>query len=152
MKKVTLLIIVIATIFLIPYNGNAQCKNFAKKLVSVDLIPYVHDGIYNATELQEGETAELFKTFYSGQDYRLIISGDGGLVVGFEVLDTDRNVLFSNKTNKYAKSWDFKLESSQQLIIALQVQTTDEITKDFQKGCVAVLVGFLTDDAKAKKK
>ena len=130
-------------------QSNAQCKEFAKKVAKTDLTPYIHDGIFNATTLAEGESAELFKTFYSGQQYRLSVSGDNSLAkVEFEVLDGERNVLFNNKTKNFAKYWDFKLESSQQLIISIQVpEGTSEI---LASGCVAVLVGFKNTDEPSK--
>lgn len=147
MKRIVLLIIAVAFTFAFATESNAQCKEFAKKICKLELLPYIHDGIYNATILAEGETAELFKTFYSGQEYRLAICGDDMLkTVEFEVLDGERNVLFSNKDHNYAKFWDFKLESSQQLIISIQVPTNDEMSDQLSSGCVAVLVGFLNNE------
>jgi hypothetical protein len=138
------LIIVLAIAVSVPLAANAQCKNFAKKICKLELLPYVHDGIYNATVLSEGETAELYKTFYSGQEYRVSICGDENLPpIQFQVLDAERNVLYDNKKHNFSKSWDFKLESSQQLIISIQVQTSDELSDQILSGCVAVLVGFM---------
>jgi hypothetical protein len=144
MKKI--LVIIIASLSMVVYTNNvsAQCKNFAKKICKLELLPYVHDGIYNATVLSEGETAELYKTFYAGQEYRIAVCGDENLPpVQFQVLDAERNVLYDNKKHNYAKTWDFKLQSSKQLIISIQVQTSDELTDQVLSGCVAVLVGFM---------
>jgi hypothetical protein len=144
MKRMYSLIIVLAIAVSVPLAANAQCKNFAKKICKLELLPYVHDGIYNATVLSEGETAELYKTFYSGQEYRVSICGDENLPpIQFQVLDAERNVLYDNKKHNFSKSWDFKLESSQQLIISIQVQTSDELSDQILSGCVAVLVGFM---------
>ncbi|MFH2141530.1 MAG: hypothetical protein ABIJ97_03845 [Bacteroidota bacterium] len=144
MKKILGIILILSAISVFSLTTNAQCKTFAKKICKLELLPYVHDGIYNATVLSEGETAELFKTFYSGQDYRLAICGDDKLPpIEFQVLDADRNVLFDNKKSKYTNVWDFKLESSQMLIIAIQVQTTDELNDEILSGCVALLIGFM---------
>ncbi|MFH2094908.1 MAG: hypothetical protein ABIJ16_04335, partial [Bacteroidota bacterium] len=127
-----------------PNAADAQCKTFAKKICKLELLPYVHDGIYNATVLSEGETAELFKTFYSGQDYRIAVCGAEELPpIEFQVLDADRNVLFDNKDAGSTNVWDFKLESSQMLIISIQVQTTDELNDEILSGCVSLLIGFL---------
>jgi len=144
MKKNFKLIIIALAVLLTPYLGMSQCKNFAKKICKTQLLPYVHDGIFNATVLSEGETAELYKTFYSGQQYRIsICSADELPPIQFQVLDADRHVLYDNKKDDYAKYYDFKLESSQQLIIAIQVQTKDELGDKILSGCVAVLVGFM---------
>lgn len=143
MKKIFLSLLISGTV-LLSYQSFSQCKNFAKKICKLELLPYVHDGIYNATVLSEGETAELYKTFYAGQEYRIAVCGDENLPpIQFQVLDTDRNVLYDNKKHNYAKTWDFKLQSSKQLIISIQVQTSEELTDQILSGCVAVLVGFL---------
>lgn len=148
MKRILYVLIVVFLIAAVPTVSSAQgCKNFAKKVCKLELLPYIHDGIYNATTLAEGETAELFKTFYSGQEYRIAICGDEQLPkIEFQVLDGDRNVLYDNKKNNNAKYWDFKLESSQQLIITLQVPTSDNLSDQLTSGCVAVLVGFLNNE------
>jgi hypothetical protein len=144
MKKIFGILIIAMVIVALPNLVEAQCKNFAKKICKLELLPYVHDGIYNATVLSEGETAELYKTFYSGQEYRVTICGDENLPpVQFQVLDAERNVLYDNKKHQFAKSWDFKLESSKQLIISIQVQTSDELSDQILSGCVSVLVGFM---------
>lgn len=144
MKRVLQTLLIVFLVITSVSFSNAQCKNFAKKICKEVLNPYVHDGIYNATVLSEGETAELFKTFYSGQEYRISVCGADEIPnVEFQVLDAERNVLYSNKENTKNKNWDFKLESSQQLIIAIQVQTTDEMHDEILSGCVAVLIGFL---------
>ncbi len=144
MKKILLLTVIVFSLVAFTNMASAQCKNFAKKICKLELLPYVHDGIYNATVLSEGETAELYKTFYAGQEYRVTICGDENLPpVQFQVLDAERNVLYDNKKHNYAKSWDFKLQSSKQLIISIQVQTSDELNDQILSGCVSVLVGFM---------
>jgi hypothetical protein len=144
MKKIFVSFIILIMAVAVSNVASAQCKNFAKKICKLELLPYVHDGIYNATVLSEGETAELYKTFYAGQEYRVTVCGDENLPpIQFQVLDAERNVLYDNKKYNYAKSWDFKLQSSKQLIISIQVQTSDELHDQILSGCVAVLVGFM---------
>jgi hypothetical protein len=143
MKKYIKILALLSVILFVPLASNAQCKTFSKK-VKIDLLPYVHDGIYNATVLSEGETVELYKTFYSGQEYRLVVAGDDKLPpVQFQVLDGDKNVLYDNQDEDYSRKWDFTLESSQMLIISIQVQTSDELADEIKEGCVSVLVGFM---------
>jgi len=151
MKKIIFIVIFINALFIYKY-GFTQCRTFAKKVCKLELLPYVHDGIYNATVLSEGETAELYKTFYAGQEYRIVICSDENLPpVHFQILDTDRNVLYDNRQDNYSKIWDFKLQTSKQLIISVQVQTSEELTDHIASGCVAVLVGFLNVEDEFKK-
>jgi len=150
MKKYTILLAaVLGFFFLSPQSAKAQCKSFAKTTCKSELLPYVHDGIYNATVLSEGESVELYKTFYSGQEYRIVVCGDEALPpIEFQILDGDRNVLFDNKNSDYTQIWDFKLSSSQMLVVSIQVQTSDGMSDEIKSGCVAALVGFMNVENK----
>ena len=75
MKRIYQILIVLTVLALIPIYSNAQCKSFAKKVCKLELAPYIHDGNFNAAILTEGEDAELYKTFYAGQNYRIYICG-----------------------------------------------------------------------------
>ena len=130
----------------IPLTGTAQCKNFAKKVCKLELAPYIHDGNYNAAILTEGEDAELFKTFYAGQEYRISICGSESLPpIEFQVLDVDRKLLYTNASRNYATSWDFKVESTQQLIGLVKVKSSEGESDDLASGCVAIMFGLKAD-------
>jgi hypothetical protein len=136
--SVLTLFIAIATL-----DVDAQCKAFAKNDCLPRLNPYVHDGNYHAAVLVEGEEAELYKTFYSDMEYRLTIVGESKLPdVEFKVLDENTNILYSNKDNNYAKTWDFKLESSKQLKLIVKVTTLKKPGDVPASGCVAIMFGF----------
>jgi len=127
------------------YSGsvNAQCKAFAKKECLPELGAYTHDGNYHAAVLVEGEEAELYKTFYSDMEYRISIVGEDKLPsVEFKILDVNKNVLYSNKDKDYASTWDFRLESSQQLKIVVKVTSFNKPGDTPASGCVAIMFGF----------
>src|ERR1035437_6742019 len=120
-----------------------QCKAFAKKVCLPELGQYIHDGNYHAAVLVEGEEAELYKTFYSDMEYRVAICGEDKLPnVEFKVLDANKNVLYSNKDANYAKTWDFKLQSTQQLKIVVKVIPFNKPAETPASGCVAIMFGF----------
>lgn len=124
-------------------DAHAQCKGFAKKICKLELIPYIHDGNYHAAILTEGEEAELYKTFYSGQDYRIAICGTDALPeIEFQVIDSYKNVLYDNREDNMSRVWDFKLESSQQLKIAVKVPVSGVENEYPTSGCVAIMFGF----------
>jgi hypothetical protein len=124
-------------------NVDAQCKAFAKKICIPELGAYTHDGNYHAAILVEGEEAELYKTFYSDMEYRVSICGEDKLPeVEFKVFDANKNVLYSNKDANYAKTWDFKLQSSQQLKLVVKVNTLNKPGETPASGCVAIMFGF----------
>ena len=138
-------IIPILALFIIAttVNVDAQCKAFAKKVCLPELGAYTHDGNYHAAVLVEGEEAELYKTFYSDMEYRVAICGEDKLPnVEFKVLDANKNVLYSNKDANYAKTWDFKLQSSQQLKLVVKVTSFNQPGDTPASGCVAIMFGF----------
>ena len=138
-------IILLVAIFVIAQNGyvNAQCKAFAKRDCLPELDNYTHDGNYHAAVLVEGEEAELYKTFYSDMEYRVAIVGENSLpAIEFRVIDINKNVLYSNKDNNYASTWDFKLEASQQLKLVIKVLSNNQSGNTPESGCVAIMFGF----------
>lgn len=135
--------LVVLFIFVLSGSTNAQCKAFAKKECLPELAGYTHDGNYHAAVLVEGEEAELYKTFYSDMEYRVAIVGEDKLpMVEFKVLDANKNVLYSNKDKNYAKTWDFKLQSSQQLKLVVKVSSFNKPGDTPANGCVAIMFGF----------
>jgi len=130
-------------VFALSGSANAQCKAFAKKECLPELQNYTHDGNYHAAVLVEGEEAELYKTFYSDMEYRVSIVGENSLpAVEFKVMDINKNVLYSNKDHNNATTWDFKLQSSQQLKIVVKVSSFNKPGDTPASGCVAIMFGF----------
>ena len=143
MKGIRILSLITLFLALATFSTNAQCKAFAKNECLPKLSPYTHDGNYHSAVLVEGEEAELYKTFYSDMEYRVAIIGDSKLPnVEFRVLDDNKNVIYSNKDNNYAKTWDFRLESSKQLKLVVKVLTNSKPGDTPQSGCVAIMFGF----------
>ncbi|MBN2813172.1 MAG: hypothetical protein JXQ80_03785 [Bacteroidales bacterium] len=143
MKKFLPHILTLTLLLAINLTADAQCKGFAKKLCKLELTGYIHDGNYHAAILTEGEEAELYKTFYSGQNYRLAICGSETLsAIEFQVVDAYKNVLFDNRQHNMTETWDFMLESSQQLKIVVKVPVSAQKSEYPNSGCVAIMFGF----------
>jgi len=143
MRRIIVAPILILLIAAWGLSVNGQCKAFAKRTCLPELGSYIHDGNYHATVLSEGEEAELYKTFYSDMEYRLSICGDEALpAVQFTVIDAEKKILFSSKESNNAKTWDFKLESSQQLRLVIKVSSSGQQGGIPATGCVAIMFGF----------
>jgi hypothetical protein len=141
-KIITLAAFIICTI---SGYADAQCKAFAKSECLPELTKsgFTHDGNYHAAVLIEGEEAELYKTFYSDMEYRVAIVGEDKLPsVEFRVIDSNKNVLYSNKDKDFASTWDFRLESSQQLKLVIKVSSFNQSGDTPANGCVAIMFGF----------
>jgi hypothetical protein len=143
MKKYLPYIITCIVVAALTLPVQAQCKGFAKNLCKTELTGYTHDGNYHAAILTEGEEAELYKTFYSGQKYRLAVCGSEILPpVEYQVVDAYKNVLFDNRQHNNVSTWDFTLESSQQLKVVVKVPVSGKKSEYPESGCVSIMFGF----------
>lgn len=76
-------------------------------------------------------------------DYRVAICGEDRLPnVEFRIMDANKNVLYSNKDNNYSKTWDFKLQASQQLKLIIKVSSFNQPGDTPASGCVSIMFGF----------
>ncbi len=146
MKRFIQIISLTVLLGVFPVLSNAQCKTFAKNVCKPQISPFIHDGNYNAAILTEGEEAELYKTFYSGQTYRISICGSESLPkIQFMVIDSDNNVIYDNSTQNFNPFWDFKTPTSQQLKIYIKVPAGKKSVEDINSGCVAIMFGFMDE-------
>jgi hypothetical protein len=120
----------------------AQCKSFTKNECKPKLNPYIYNGQLNSAMLNQGDIAELMLSFYSNQDYRIVVCSDELGQVKFRLLDMNGSEVFSNSDHNYIDHWDFTTNSTQQLTIEVSIpeNTSNEMVKS---GCVSILVGFM---------
>ena len=143
MKRLFQVVVLLLSIIISSQSINAQCKGFAKKICKSELEPFIHDGNFHAAILTEGEEAELYKTFYSDTEYRIAVCGSDALPnVEFKIIDANKNLLYSNKDHNFTRTWDFKLEASQQLKILVKVHPSGKNAEEVVSGCVAIMFGF----------
>ncbi len=143
MRNIIKVIIVLSLLLSISSTASSQCKNFVKKHCLVDLDPFVYDGQLNSAILTEGDIAELLLTLYADQDYRILVCGQEILGdIEFNLFDTNRNLIFSNKDHDFTTNWDFKSNSTQQLIVQVIVPKQESTSNMLHNGCIAILKGF----------
>ena len=136
------LVIVALTIFL-PLAVFSQCKVIAKKQCMPKIAPYTHNGQINSTALVAGQTAELQMTFNSGMEYRILVCAQEVLgKARFKLIDVDKNTVFDSQEAKFPEYWDFKVGTTQQFTLEVNVPESNSPNAMVQSGCVSVLVGF----------
>ncbi|MDA3891383.1 MAG: hypothetical protein PF517_06915 [Salinivirgaceae bacterium] len=142
MKHVINLLFIFCLSIVLQSAAFGQCKTFTKKECKPKLSPYIYNGQLNSAVLNEGDVAELMLTFYSNQDYRVLVCGAEELgPIEFKLKDAGGQELFTNADHNMIDTWDFHTKSTQQLMIEVSVplSSTDELYKN---GCVSILVGF----------
>ena len=129
---------------MLPLVSQAQCRSFTKKKCLPELEGYVQNDNFNSAVLIPGDEAELLLTFYAGKEYRLLVCGHPVLGdLEFEVLDTDDEVIYTNvdEENKADAKFDFKVATTQQLIVRIRVPEAETTSTLIHEGCVSVMIG-----------
>jgi hypothetical protein len=151
MKRLIVLLM-LSGILNIPLNSYSQCKGFVKKTCMPKLAPFIFNGQMNTTTLLAGDNAEVGLTFYAGQTYRVIICAQEVLgTLRFKLKDASGKVLFDNAAHDDTDFWDFKAETTQNLVVEVTVPKSDATNKIIPSGCVSVLVGFKQSDGTGPK-
>ena len=139
MKKFILVLsFIFASTFLTTMN--AQCDSIANMCSKHIIASFISDGQqYRSLLLNSEEYAEFHTTFFGETIYRIAAcSGrsDGNLI--FNIYDQDRRLLFSNREQKNAPYWDFKVKSTVETIIEAQL----DVNRNPGSGCAVILIGF----------
>ncbi|MGL4596553.1 MAG: hypothetical protein ACRCYO_03435, partial [Bacteroidia bacterium] len=108
---------------LLMQDALAQCnKTWVKKKCIPKIAPFTHNGQVNSVQLKEGGSTEAVLTFYSGQDYRILVSHEETLEdVSFTILDGTGRTIFESKDHNDTDVWDFKVKTTTQLRIKVNV-------------------------------
>ena len=135
---------VFAFVFILSLSSNsklfAQCDTIASLCTKHIISSFVSDGQqYRSLLLNSEEYAEFKATFFGETTYRIAAcsgKADGNLI--FSVYDQERNLLFTNKNQKNAPYWDFKVKSTVETIIEARLDSN----KNAGSGCAVILIGF----------
>ncbi len=144
---------VVSCLLSFPFSGlKAQCNTFVKKKCLPNIQPFTSNGQMNTSTLSAGQSATMSLTFYSGQDYRLLICSQDILgEVTFKVIDVNKKVIFDSKENNAPDFWDFKVKSTQQFTVEVDVPPSESTNSIVPSGCVSVMVGFKKDEIMTQK-
>ncbi|MEZ4757421.1 MAG: hypothetical protein R2817_11395 [Flavobacteriales bacterium] len=127
---------------LISGTADAQCRSFAKNRCVPGLAPYKFNESFNSAQLSPGEEAEVNLTFYSGQDYRVMVCAHPILgEVNWKLVDANNKIVFESLADEPKPHFDLKVASTLQMKLVVWVpdQPAGQMV---HVGCVAILVGF----------
>lgn len=138
-------LLVLATLAALPLTSQAQCRSFVKNKCQAAMLPYKFNETFNAAQLAPGEEAEVELTFFSGQDYRLIICAHPILGrVNWKLNDATGQALFTSNADNPKDNFDFKVATTQQLKLLIEVPPKPTGGNELLNvGCVGILVGFM---------
>lgn len=123
--------------------AQAQCRSFAKNKCVPELAPYKFNESFNGAQLAPGEEAEVNLTFFSGQEYRVLVCAHPILgEVNWKLVDSNNKMIFESLADQPKKNFDFKAASTTQMKVVVWVPPMKGKSDMVHVGCVAIMLGF----------
>ncbi|MCB0794417.1 MAG: hypothetical protein KDB88_06740, partial [Flavobacteriales bacterium] len=95
---------------MVPTLAGAQCRSFAKNKCIPQLAPYKFNESFNAAQMAPGDEAEVNLTFYSGQQYRVMVCPHPILgEVNWKLVDGSNQILFESLADQPKAYFDLKM-------------------------------------------
>lgn len=114
-----------------------QCDEIANNSEANFTSEYISDGQTYRALLVDDQIAEFSSVFFGETTYRISAASNSQKGIIFNVLDQNRNVLFTNADHQNSEYWDFKVENTINCIIEAQLDQTVQ-----NSGCAVLLIGF----------
>lgn len=138
MRRIFTLLFFSASLSFISFESQAQCDTIATVCSEHFTKAYLSDGQEYRALLLDDQTAEFHLTLYGGSEYRFgACSGLDSGNLFFRIYDDQRNEIFSNRNYEVAPYWDFRVESTLDVIVEANLNP-----KKASSGCAVLLVGF----------
>ncbi|MBL7945692.1 MAG: hypothetical protein JNN32_06465 [Flavobacteriales bacterium] len=132
----------LAAAVVLSLTASAQCRSFAKNKCVPELAPYKFNETFNAAQLAPGEEAEVSLTFYSGQDYRVMVCTHPILgEVNWKLVDENNKVIFESLADEPKHHFDLKAANTVPMKVVVWVPNKGSSAM-VHVGCVAIMVGF----------
>ncbi len=133
----------VGAFLLLAGNAQAQCRSFAKNKCVPGLAPYKFNETFNSAQLAPGEETEVNLTFYSGQDYRVMVCAHPILgEVNWKLVDSNNKIVFESLADEPKPNFDLKVATTMQMKLVVWVPTQGK-NEMVHVGCVAIMVGFM---------
>lgn len=145
MVKILIYSIVFNTIFLLSgfAQGSDGCRDFSQ--IDVEILnknDYIPDGRFNSVKLTYGDKIQVYKPFYKGKKYMIIVSCDDMIDgISIELTDMTRKMIYKSDSAVCKHKVEFVPDKNQNLIINVSVDKNNNQTSTI-KACVSVVVGF----------
>ena len=144
MKKILFTLLTFLTFQPIIYIGQTKCDSLGaivSSMINDGDEGFLTDGQSYKYFLGEDETSEIITTLYEGITYRIATTAgleDNYMI--FELLDEQRNLLFSNVNHDNAPYWNFKVENTIECTIEAKLDPNRNIN-----GCAQMIIAFKKD-------
>jgi hypothetical protein len=126
-------------------HGQVSCAKLVPLCKTSFMEDFSWDGRYWRAEIYNGETTEVYYTFFKNLRYRLIPCGssDQKSALRMRIYNANRALLLDTGKQDERTYWDLELSSTQLLIIELYYPQGD--------GCAALIIGHKLSETLASK-
>ena len=143
MKQSVAFIVLVFFFSLNIHRIDAQCLDFVKtdgfQELNTDL--YVPEGRFDALTLSEGDNLKVYKSFFRGRTYKVVVTAEKNIpVINFQVKTMQGDLIFDNSQNDNTKSWEYTSDKNQNLMITVELSSDSD--SQIETGCVAVILGY----------
>ena len=129
-------------VFHVSAQQNVSCRDFTQTVIKIiNDNDYIPDGRFNTVKLTQGDKIQVYKPFYKGKKYIIIVASEDTLGgVNVQLTDMTRKVFYKSDKAKNLHKIEFTPEKNQNLIISVDVDKKEG--EPSVRACVAVVVGF----------
>jgi len=115
----------------------SQCNEVARSSQQYFGNDFISDGQTYRALLFEDQVAEFTTLFFGGATYRISANTGTDKGIIFNVLDQNRNVIFSSADYEKSAYWDFEVENTLNCTIEAHLDPAVQ-----NSGCAVILIGF----------
>ena len=129
--------ILLFAFFTIANFSFSQCNEVATASEEYFSDDFVSDGQTYRALLLKDQVAEFSSLFYGGTTYRISASTGTDKGIIFNVLDQERNLIYSSEDYEKSAFWDFEVENTLNWTIEAKLDPAVQ-----SSGCAVILIGF----------
>jgi len=134
--------LILFSLFILSNYINAQCIGFVKTVGfnELDTEKYVPEGRYDAITLSEGDYLKVYKSFFRGKTYKVVVVADKQIpLFHFKIKKMNGDLVYDSSENS-DKSWEYISDRNQNLMIEVELSNSHSST--IGTGCVAIILGY----------
>ena len=138
--------LLISILFLSLKMIDAQCLDFVKTkgFKVLDTEKYIPEGRFDAMMLSEGDNLSVYKSFFRGKTYRVVVIGAENLpALNFQIKTMQGQVIYDNTADGNIDHWNYTSEKNQNLMVYVEIPSLYGAQPN--TGCVAVILGYKTN-------
>jgi|GEM_PF-1120908 hypothetical protein len=143
MKTIFRISILSLFVFILHPASRAQCVDFVQTrgYNQLNTQVFVPEGRYDAMILSEGDYLNVYKSFFRGKTYKVVVIAENNIPkINFQIKTMQGEIIYDNSANENSNFWEYTSDKNQNLMICVELPKVN--TGIPKSGCIAVLMGY----------